>query len=267
MLYDPLKFSTKKELLNFLHENKKTIIAQKGAQIKHTDAVSAFLNKESASKANEPFRPEEDEYKVRAVLNTTNIMDSHDDVHLNGIWNKTLSQNRNIMMLQEHQLKFDTIIADSKDLEAYTKKISWENLGYNYPGYTQALIFDFNMKRERNAFMFDQYSKGYVKNHSVGMQYVQIEMAINDENFEEEYKVWKNYFERIANKELAEQKGYFFAVREAKLFEGSAVPIGSNTATPTLENNAKSQSPEGIGNEPSEGTHKEWQYIIDNLKF
>ena len=268
MLYDPTKFETKKELIDFLYANKKTIIAQKKAEIKHSDAISAMFyeSKSDAIKENQPFAPENGEFKVKAVINTTNFMDSHDDVHLDGIWNKSLRQNRNIMMLQEHQLQFDKIIADGSDLEAYAKTLDWNKLGYQYSGQTQALIFEFNLKKDRNSFMFDQYSKGFVKNHSVGMQYIQIDMAINNKDYEEEYKIWQSYFDKIANKELAEYKGYFFAVKEAKLIEGSAVPIGSNPATPTLDNNAKSQPPSGIDDEPSQDT-QQWKIIMENLNL
>jgi len=267
MLYDPAKFSTNKELIDFLYANKRTIIAQKKAEIKHSDAISAMffdLNND-AIKENQAFVPENGEFKVKAVINTTNFMDSHDDVHLDGIWNKSLKQNRNVMMLQEHKLQFDKIIADGQDLEAYTKNLDWDKLGYQYPGKTQSLIFEFKLKRDRNAFMFDQYSKGFVKNHSVGMQYIQIDMAINNKDYTEEYKVWESNIDKIANRELAEHKGYFFAVKEAKVLEGSAVPIGSNVATPTLDNNVKGQPPLGIDNEPSEDT--QWKYVIENLKI
>jgi hypothetical protein len=248
MIYDPAKFSTNKELRDFLLENKKSIIAQKRAQIKHSDGISAmyYNTKDGTIKANEAFEPDSDEIQIKAVINTTNFMDSHDDVHLDGIWDKTLSQNKNLMHLQEHKMQFDKIIADGGDLQAYVKNIPWDELGFQYSGNTQALIFDSTIKKDRNSFMFNQYAKAFVKNHSVGMQYVQIELAINDERDEEEYKVWKTYFDRIANKELAEYKGYFFAVREAKLIEGSAVPIGSNTATPTI-NNGKSQPAKATG--------------------
>ncbi len=50
-----------------------------------------------------------------------------------------------------------------------------------------------------------------------------------------------------ANKEEAENQGYFWAVKEAKVLEGSAVPIGSNTATPTLE----------VKNEPLKDTRQD----------
>jgi hypothetical protein len=270
MIYDPAKFSTNKELRGFLLENKKSIIAQKRAQIKHSDGISAmyYNTKDGTVKANEAFDPDSNEIKVKAVINTTNFMDSHDDVHLDGIWDKTLSQNKNLMHLQEHKMQFDKIIADGSDLQAYVKNISWDELGFQYSGNTQALIFDSTLKRDRNNFMFNQYAKGFVKNHSVGMQYVQIELAINDERDEEEYKIWKTYFDRIANKELAEYKGYFFAVREAKLIEGSAVPIGSNTATPTIDN-GKSQPAEATGiiknAGPSEDT-LQYEHLEEILK-
>jgi hypothetical protein len=270
MIYDPSKFSTQKELINFLVENKHTIKAQKKAQVKHSDAISALFynDKTNAVKQNEAFEPDGDEFKVQAVINTTNFMDSHDDVHVRGIWDKTLKQNNSLMHLQEHEMKFDKIIADSSDLDAYVKEISWEKLGFEYSGFTQALIYDSTIKRSRNQFMFDQYSKGFVKNHSVGMQYVQLELAVNDDSFEEEYKVWKNYFDKIANKELAEYKGYFWVVREAKLIEGSAVPIGSNVATPTLDNNAKSQPSKDTDPQPSQDTEliKELESINELIK-
>ena len=37
----------------------------------------------------------------------------------------------------------------------------------------------------------------------------------------------------------AKDRGWFYAITEAKLVEGSAVVMGSNIVTPTLENNMK----------------------------
>ena len=84
--------------------------------------------------------------------------------------------------------------------------------------------------------MFDMYRKGWVKQHSVGMRYVQLFMAINesdDKYYREEYEVWEKYYPQVINQKDAEELGYFFAVTEAKVIEGSAVPLGSNWVTPT----------------------------------
>ena len=118
--------------------------------------------------------------------------------------------------------------------------------------------------------MFKQYKQGRVKQHSVGMQYVKVAMAVNDKGFAEEYKTWNKYIDQIANREQAEQQGYFFAVTEAKVIEGSAVKRGSNWVTPTLDNNMKSE-PEQSTPEPPEGTHKktseEIKSVFKNFKF
>ena len=158
------------------------------------------------------------------------------------------------MHLQEHDMVFDKIIADGADLKAYTKNYTWKDLGYSYKGKTEALIFDSTVREERNDFMYDQYAKGYVKNHSVYMMYVKMVMCINepeDLSFGAEYEAWQKYFSEIANKEIADEKGYFWSILEAKVIEGSAVPIGANTITPTL-----SVTQGKDGNEPLKSTPK-----------
>ena len=71
--------------------------------------------------------------------------------------------------------------------------------------------------------------------HSIGLQYVKIELAINDKDEKEEFKAWEKYFPLAINKSKAESQGYFWAVKEYKLLENSAVLFGSNELTPTLE--------------------------------
>ena len=132
-------------------------------------------------------------------------------------------------------MQFDKIIADGENLKAYTKRFNWSELGYSYPGETEALLFDSVILRKRNPYMLEQYANGWVKNHSVGMYYVKTDFAINDEELPNEYEAWKKYYSMIANPDMADERGYFWYVLEAKCIEGSAVPIGSNTATPTLE--------------------------------
>lgn len=132
-------------------------------------------------------------------------------------------------------MEFDHIITDK--VSAYTSVFKWRDIGYNMDGATEALVFDALIDRKRNPFMFEQYKNGYVLNHSVGMRYVKLFLSIDDdrEEYYEEKQAWNKYYPLIANKETADEKGYFWAVTEAKLVEGSAVPMGSNFVTPTLE--------------------------------
>lgn len=231
-------FATKKELFDFLVTNKDKIVAAKKAAIKHADPAgcdAVGINVNKAIAGNDP-----DTIKVTAIINTTNLMDSHKDVHLPGIWNKSVKENKNIMHLQEHKMEFDKIIADGDDLKAYVKEYTWKELGFNMEGKTEALVFESSISKDRNNYMFNQYSKQRVKNHSVGMMYVKMLLAVNDKAYAAEYDAWEKYYPEIANKKDADAAGYFWAVKEAKAIEGSAVPLGSNWATPTLSTESKS---------------------------
>ena len=256
-------FKTKGERIAFLIENKAILIADKKAQFKKADGFG-YVEEKEVNKANNPVSDPPDELRVTAIINTTNVMDSHDDVHIKGLWTKSLKENRNIMHLQEHKMAFDSIISKGKDLKAKAVNYDWSDLGFKFDGQTQALVFESTVKREQNKFMHDQYAKGNVDNHSVGMRYVKIDLAVDDQDYEAENKVWNKYIDQIVNKEDAELQGYFWAVTEAKVIEGSAVPIGSNTLTPTLENNKEPL--QDTPKEPSHDTQKNIS-VINNFKF
>lgn len=229
-------FETKEELFKALRENKSTLIAQKKMITKEADSTIFYTEVKTKSEVNKEESTTGSPLKLNAKLaiNTTNLIDSHSDVHLKGIWNKSVKEQKNILLLQEHQMKFSSIIADN--VQASVKKMAWKKLGFDFEGDTEVLIFDAEIDKERNEFMFKQYQKGYVKEHSVGMRYVKLELAINSESKwdEEEKAVWDKYINEIVNKDVAENQGYFWAVTEAKVVEGSAVVKGSNFATPTI---------------------------------
>lgn len=252
------EFDTVKELHDFLVTNKKQLKAQKAQSgIKRGDGipytVTLLTDKEGQKQVRDKaYTSEELEeftvLSVQAVINTTGIMDSHDDVHIPGLWEKSIKENRNILHAREHKTNdYAYIISDGEDLKVSTKYIDWTQLGYNYPGQTQALYFESTVKQERNPFMFEQYGKGWVKQHSVGMGYIwkELYLCINDEDYSTEYENWQKYIDFVVNREHAEEKGFFWAVVEAKCYEGSAVPRGSNDHTPTVAvEGQKTQQPE-----------------------
>lgn len=233
------EFENKELMFDWLRANKRILETKKKSEKKLADAVDFVLsvNKDSEnivkteSEGNgEPLKV----IKVKAVINTTNLMDSHSDVHIPGLWKKTLSENRDLYLLKEHNLSFDYIISDN--VTASTKSISWSKLGYQFEGNTEALIFDAEIKQEENEQMFSLYTKGKVKQHSVGMRYVKLFLCMDsDSKFDVDEKAnWDKYFPMVANKSDVQEQGYFWAVTEAKVIEGSAVPLGSNYATPTI---------------------------------
>lgn len=281
--YGKKEFQTKEEMFEFLFKNKKQLIAQKKAVMKKADCVSVpsmiVWDKELASnKADTP--PIEgnlpDNLKVVCIINTTNYLDQHGDVHIPGLWTKSLLENKMIMHLQEHEMEFDKIISDGMNLKAYTRNYTWKELGFPYEGMTEGLTFDSTIEKKRNEFMLNQYANGWVRNHSVGMRYVKMDMAINDEKYPNEYEAWKKYYPQIANQEKADEKGYFWYVLEAKCIEGSAVPMGSNAATPTLttesmpEDQMTDEPPmKGTQNsEPDSSTQKaiDYKFLLTHLK-
>jgi hypothetical protein len=226
--------------LKELKDNKNIIIAQKKATIKHADCVvygsisNSVVTKSGAIKSisQDDFNLAE-VIKAKIIINTTNILDSHGDVHINGIWKKTVNETKLIYHLQEHEMTFKHVISD--DVIANIEKYKWTEIGQNYLGITEALVFESIIKKERNPFMFEQYIKGYVKQHSVGMQYINLVLCINstDKYFKEEKQNWDKYCPMVVNSQDAIDAQTFWAVTEAKLIEGSAVVLGSNRATPT----------------------------------
>jgi hypothetical protein len=250
------KYTNKAELFRFLKDNRGTLIAQKKYDMKRADVVSfhalSFSDKgentaKAASGDTESLLAKE-VIKVRSIINTTNLLDSHKDVHIPGLWNKSLKEQRNLCLLQEHQYSFDHIIASG--VKAHAMKMTWKELGFDFDGQTEALVFDSEIEKTRNPYMFDQYARGYVNNHSVGMRYVQLFLCVNSEDkyYIEEKENWDKYIGEVINAGEAEESGFFWAVTEAKVVEGSAVPLGSNWATPT-------QSVKEIS-EPSEDTRQ-----------
>jgi hypothetical protein len=234
---------TGNKLYDWLKANKQALVAQKKSGIKRADAcygINKLVDKADANKllTMEEIGPDANQIKVRSVINTTRLFDSCKDVHFDGLWSKSLQENKENYLVREHDFCFAGVISD--EVKAYTQKISWADLGYSYQGLTQALIFDSTITKANQAkdddglTMFDRYRMGKVKQHSVGMRYIKIFMAISSKMYEEEYAIWEEYFDQIANKEDAEEAGYFWAVTEGKIIEGSAVLKGANFATPTL---------------------------------
>jgi hypothetical protein len=230
-------FEDQKEQLKWLFDNRNSLTDQRKAESKKTDAFSfmsyAVDEKGERMKADAVPNPDTTSLKVICIINTTGLMDSHSDVHIPGIWKKSLSESKMFYLCQEHDLSFKGIITE--DVKAYTKKYTWKELGLDLDGETEALVFESTIDKERNEYMFQQYQKGYVRNHSVRMRYIKEYFCVNSDAYPDQLENWNKYIKYVANVEDVEAKNYFWAVTEAKIIEGSAVVKGSNWVTPTLE--------------------------------
>lgn len=267
------QFTKKEDLFMFLKKHKHDLIASKKFSIKEADSI--FHTVGLACEKGDVIKEEViksaniDNIRAKVVINTTNLLDSHGDVHMPGIWNKSIKESKNLYLLQEHKMQFDKVIADTA--KASIKSYTWLELGYpEYSGQTQALVFDAEIKSARNDYMFNQYLNGYVKNHSVGMQYVNLFLCMNsdDKYYKEEKDNWDKYINEVANKQDAIDAGHFWAVTEAKIIEGSAVVKGSNYATPTISITEAGKSTSET-TEPPEGTQAKvnYTYITNNFNL
>ena len=228
-------FSDEKALYAYLVEKEDDIFYAKKLELKKADGFmgNSIITKsfDFASKAN---LIDSESIDAVLVINTTKLLDSHQDVHIDGLWDKSLAENKRIKHLQEHKMTFDSIIADKDDLNAYVKNFSWKELGYNAKGDTQALVFESKIRKERNLYMFEQYAKNNVDNHSVGMVYVKMVTCINDNDYPVQQENYEKYAPMVANQKALKTRNFFWAVTEAMVKEGSAVPMGSNFITPTI---------------------------------
>ena len=106
------------------------------------------------------------------------------------------------------------------------------------------------LNQHLNQNIFLQYLNNEVNQHSVGMYYVDLELCVNDPEYKSEYSSWNKYIGLLGNATKAYDNGYFWAIKEAKLIEVSAVLQGSNELTPTIDNNYE-EKPRVITNEKS----------------
>jgi hypothetical protein len=242
MLQIPL-YENKSELHQYLRDNADMILAQKKATIKHAlpficNNNNVITETKKATNTNKVGS----EIIRNLVLNSCNFLDKHLDVHINGLWKKSISEIKNKFILQEHDFSFNSLIAKGEDVRLFAQEMDWQTLGYQAIGKTEVLISETNIRRSVNPKMFEFYALNQVNQHSVGMQYVKYAMCINDPDFNEEYNNFLKYSKNVINTEKLVETTYFFAVTEAKFIEGSAVLLGSNEMTPTLLSDSEIKS-------------------------
>lgn len=231
---------TGKQRFEFLLDHKAEIMDMHKSIIKHADVtelvpeITEQLQNKTADKAYVYENNEEAGTLKRTIIaNTYNWLDSHDDVHLNNLFAKSISERGSkAPHLHDHEFKLSAKVG--KPIKYNEREISWKELGVNIKGKTMSLFLESEIKRSLNKEVFEAYVNDEIDQHSVGMRYIKIDLAVNDEDYKEEYKIWQAIIDKIGNKEKAEKQGYFFAVKEAMLIETSAVLLGSNELTPTM---------------------------------
>jgi len=155
-------FQDKAELFDWLIENKSALVAQKKSAIKFADAISCSAplvnDKGEACKSESEIPATATKIKVRSIINTTKLMDSHSDVHIDQLWNKSLKENKDNYLCNQHDFSFEGILSDN--VKAFVKQMTWKELGFDFEGNTQALVFDSVLDKADNPLMFEKIQTG-----------------------------------------------------------------------------------------------------------
>lgn len=224
-------FDSKDALFLALKENKDAIIKQKKSELKETRSTELPLVKDFDFEA--PFETEKGYFY--AIINSTNILDSHGDVHADTIWNKSAKeQNGRTYYVADHELKIGSIICNPKDVEIQLHKTTFKDIGYDLEGETTLLVYKMPIDAIRNDNARRIIENKEQMENSIRMEYVDMILCIKTdlEELKEENENYEKYYPIIANKNDVDKQGYFWLQKEAKIVkEGSMVLFGSNSAT------------------------------------
>lgn len=231
---------SQKQLWDYLRDNERDLIEQKCSSLVYSEPVSygvitpekGIETKAMPDAVKAALLP--DSIVVDAIANLSQWMDEYDDVSAPDSWKKTIQERgKKMVWLADHSWSIKNKIA--KVLEVYSMDIDLKSLGIKSDIKTaQGLIFKGEFNPKYDECMYDKYAAGMVDQHSIGLQYIQIELGINDPDDKTHFKNWEKYYPSIINKNRADGRGYFWWIKEQKVFENSAVLFGANEMTPVI---------------------------------
>ena len=228
-----------KELMQFLWKEKSMLIKQKKAGIAFGGDFgsgiterSIYLHKEKAIKLND------DGLQSKAIIanNLANLcmwFDYQKDVIVTNAYKKTFSDKAYFFSLKDHGQYTTDIIGDTLSVDMGI--FNCAELGIK----TQVIsctgpVFKTRITEKTGGLIYEQYKEGLIKNHSIGYRPIHYELALNDPDFKEEYKLWTEYIGQVINRGEAEKHRYMWLNFELALIENSAVVRGANSQTPTI---------------------------------
>jgi hypothetical protein len=128
------EFDTKELMFAELKANKELIIKEKKANIyKSCDKGVGIVAKSLKLEANKDIFKEDNSYYI--AVNTTNVLDSHGDLHIKGIWNKTVNeqQQKNYLLL-DHKMEMGSVAVKKENVEMFLADIPFSSVGKAFEG-------------------------------------------------------------------------------------------------------------------------------------
>ena len=266
-------FETPQELFKALRENKQEIIGLKKANIMKSCEKGISLTAKPLDYSKIATQTKgiviDDNYYYIAV-NSTRVLDSHGDVHLDSIWNKSVVdlQGKNYLV-DTHVLSMMTTIVKRENIKMFTSIVSFSMIGKGYAGDTEVLIYQFPKDKVINQIAKEWLDSGDSIEASVKMRYTDIVLAMKSEleDDKEELKNYEKYFPIIANKEDFENEIlYFWGIKQAmNVHESSLVLFGSNGATGQVSIKNIEQSIDTQKKEAAKALHNRQVEYFKNL--
>jgi hypothetical protein len=262
----PVK-STSSELFKYLRDNEIQIIKQKCSM-----PIKSDIFDYGCLPVNEKSTIKEDgsvllpnEIEVNAIANLSGWCDSYMDVMIKDNWKKTIADKAIVYHLKNHKYTTDDIVGKNPELYVKNFDTSYFGITSDVPK-AQALMMRSVVTKEYDEKTYYLYKDNQIKQHSIGLRYIQLKMCLNSEVEEDKiYKDnWNKYYSQVINKDLVDSKGYFFAVVESKILENSCVLFGANENTGVYSTSEKQADDESLEKkEPTiEVTQKKRRILI-----
>lgn len=171
---------------------------------------------------------------VEVVGNAAWFCDYGMDVLVDTGYDKSIKeQGALIPHIKNHNHEADAHVGDVQ--EVYRKGVSLSRLGLaGKTGSAQCMCWKTIIRKDYDEKIYMMYKAGKINQHSICLQYLSIGLCINDKDYLPEFELWGKYYDKIINKEVVDEKSFFWIVPEFKVFENSCVLFGMNMLTPTL---------------------------------
>lgn len=237
-------FASKEELFKELRESSEIIIEEKKSLIQKScdKGISVTCKSLDLLKFTDQLKGIKiDDNFYYIAVNSTRVLDSHDDLHIDGIWKKSIKdqQGKNYLVV-DHELSIKSVVVRKEHIEMFTAKVPFALVGKPYEGDTEVLVYKVPKAQVKDQTVKEWLDSGDAIEGSVRMQYVTILFAMdsNAPEDETEKKNYDEYLPLIANKDEYDYIYYFFVIKEAKnVKESSLVVFASNSSTGQITNN------------------------------
>ena len=256
IIFGDKQFKDKKSLFHALKDNEETIIGlKKSKAYKSIDKGQGLFNIPIAHKSS-TIKMDLEQGFIYPVINSTNWLDSHQDVHLKGCYTRTVKEQQGrVYYIDTHQKGLQNIISKKNNIEMFYDDVEWSLLNKDIKGTTEALFFKIANENVKKDYL-DLINEDKELQNSLAMMYKNIVMCVNstDPEFKENKEYFDMYINTIGNRNKALEDEVFFAVKELAIMgEGSLCPVvgGSNSATSVIQLNHAEKSHEEIEAEKS----------------